>query len=160
MAPRVAASCSPYMTPAPTASRVHSTTGAVRLASNLPLPATSNANTAAAAVAIRIACQLGSGCLPCRGLATVRNTTSAAMRMVGPAISCQRGLWSLDRAEMTNATSSDATSTGSTVLTGPNCKATELDVCPIVIATMPSHHNPLLTNSISTVHDSSPPDVE
>src|SRR5665213_933648 len=61
---------------------------------------------------------------------------------------------------MTNATSNDATSTGSTVLMGPNCKATELNVCPTVIATMPNHHSPLLTNSISTCHDSSPPDFE
>ncbi len=48
---------------------------------------------------------------------------------------------------MPNATSNDATRTGSTVLTGPNCSATELSVCPIVIAAMPSHHSPLLISA-------------
>jgi hypothetical protein len=46
------------------------------------------------------------------------------------------------------------------VLTGPNCRATELNVCPTVIATMPSHHSPLRTNSISTFHDSRPSDFD
>ena len=61
---------------------------------------------------------------------------------------------------MPNATSNDATRTGSTVLTGPNCNATELNVCPIVIAAMPSHHSPLLIRPISTSRESSPPDFD